>query len=231
MLAVAVGACALVASPPRALGAQPAGATSDASTAARAPQSASKIDVLLPAPPATAREGPVVRLSRVLDDDELRDLIRNGFPARLHFRVELWTVGRWVDDLDRKVDWDVFVRYDPLQKLWRVLRVYGEQFEALGQFADYGDAVAVAERSTKVPILPPKKGKRAYYNAVVDVEVLSVSDLDELEQWLRGELRPSLQGKRNPATALTRGARTLLVRLLGGEKRRYAQRSATFRAQ
>ena len=195
------------------------------------PQGAPKIDVLLPAPPSTSSESPIVRIARVLEDDELRDLIRSGFPARLHFRVELWSVGRFTDDLDRKVDWDVFVRYDPLKQVWRVLRIYGEQVEALGQFTEYADAVATVERPTKAPIAPPKKGKRAYYNAVLDVEVLSVSDLDELEQWLRGELRPSLQGKRNPATALTRGARTLLVRLLGGEKRRYAQRSATFRAQ
>jgi len=59
--------------------------------------------------------------------------------------------------------------------------------------------------------------------------VISMSDLDELERWLRGELRPAVRGKRNPGTALGRGISTLATRLLGGEKRRYEQRTETFR--
>ena len=58
--------------------------------------------------------------------------------------------------------------------------------------------------------------------------MLSVNDLDELERWLRGELRPAVRGDRNPGTALERGARTLLVRVLGGERRRYAARTGKF---
>jgi hypothetical protein len=50
-----------------------------------------------------------------------------------------------------------------------------------------------------------------------------------VERWLRGELRPAVRGEKNPGTALTRGVRTLVVRLLGGEKRHYEARSGTFR--
>jgi len=56
-----------------------------------------------------------------------------------------------------------------------------------------------------------------------------MSDLDEVERWLSGELRPAVRGKRNPGTALGRGLSTLATRLLGGEKRRYEQRTETFR--
>ena len=70
---------------------------------------------------------------------------------------------------------------------------------------------------------------RYYYAATVDVEVLSLTDLDELERWLRGELRPAVRGQRNPGTAVTRGVRTLVVRLLGGTKRHIEARSATFK--
>jgi hypothetical protein len=61
------------------------------------------------------------------------------------------------------------------------------------------------------------------------VRTLSVSDLDEVNAWLRGELRPAVSGERNPGTAISRGIRSLTTRLLGGEKREYVARSATFR--
>jgi hypothetical protein len=60
---------------------------------------------------------------------------------------------------------------------------------------------------------------------------MSMSDLDELEGWLRGELRPAVRGKKNPGTALGRGITKLATRLLGGEKRRYEQRTETFRVK
>jgi hypothetical protein len=69
-----------------------------------------------------------------------------------------------------------------------------------------------------------------YYNAELEVEMMSVNDLDELERWLRGELRPAARGERNPGTAVTRGVRSLVVRLLGSENRRYQARSGTFRS-
>ena len=91
--------------------------------------------------------------------------------------------------------------------------------------ADAGIAVG---RAVRVPLNAPNRG-RFYYNAVLDVEVLSLSDLDELERWLRGELRPAVSGRRNPGTALTRGVRTLVVRLLGGTRRHFETRTGTFR--
>ena len=59
--------------------------------------------------------------------------------------------------------------------------------------------------------------------------MLSVNDLDEVERWLRGELRPAVRGERNPGTAITRGLRSLVVGILGGENRHYEARSRTFR--
>ena len=67
------------------------------------------------------------------------------------------------------------------------------------------------------------------YNVVLDVETLSLTELDEVEQWLRGELKPAVRGKKNPGTAVSRGVRTLMIRLLGGEKRRYEARSGAFK--
>jgi hypothetical protein len=63
----------------------------------------------------------------------------------------------------------------------------------------------------------------------LDVQTLSVTDLDEVSRWLRGEVRPAFRGDRNPGTAFTRGLRSLTTRLLGGEQRGYTARTDTFR--
>ena len=61
--------------------------------------------------------------------------------------------------------------------------------------------------------------------AIAELQTLDVSDLDELERWLRGEASPAVRGKRSPGTALTRGVRSLASRLLGGEVRRLEAKS------
>ena len=202
--------------------------TADSATAGA--QAGARIEVELPPPTAAGAMGPMVRGVKIIADSKMRDLLRNGFPARLHFRVELWSTGGWLNNLEGTTQWDVVVRYDPLARTFGVARVVGERLETMGEYDDFADAVAAAERPYRVPLTPKKEGERYYYNVVLDVETLSLSDLDEVERWLRGELKPAVRGQRNPGTAITRGVRTLVVRLLGGEKRHYERRSATFRA-
>jgi len=191
-------------------------------------QSRPALDVVLPSGPSLSTDGPLVRAARVMNDTQMRDLLRNGFPARLHYRVELWTVGGWFNDLDRTAEWDVIVRYDPLDRNYRVARIVGERVTSLGQFEQYAEAQAAVELPFRAPITA-RRGRRAYYNVVLDVETLSLTELDEVERWLRGELRPAVRGQRNPVTPVTRGLRTIFVRLIGGERRHYEARSATFR--
>ena len=54
---------------------------------------------------------------------------------------------------------------------------------------------------------------------------MSVSDMDQLELWLRGA-----RWGGTGASALGSGVRTLMLRMLGGERQHYTGRSATFRA-
>ncbi len=176
-----------------------------------------------------APAGPVIRTANVIADGELKKLLENGFPAHLSYRADLWSRSGWFDDVESSIEWDVFVRYEPVTKTYRVARLIGDRAENLGRFERYEDAQAAVARPFLAP-LPARRGRaRQYYNVVLEVEVLSMSDLDELERWLRGELRPAVRGKRNPGTALGRGLSTLATRLLGGEKRRYEQRTETFR--
>ena len=199
-------------------------ATAAPASAQRGP----RIDLALPAQSALLREGPTLRGTELLGDAQLRDLVRNGFPARFTFRVELWSTGGFFNNLEASTTWDVIVRYDPLEREYEVVRIAGDQAASLGRFADVNAASDAVGRGVRAPLNAPSRS-RYYYAATLDVEVLSLSDLDELERWLRGELRPAVSGKRNPGTALTRGVRTLVVRLLGGTKRHFEARTGTFR--
>ena len=187
-----------------------------------------RVDVALPSRERMATEGPQVRAAGALADAQLLDLIRNGFPARLHFRTELWSEDGFVNDLRGTHEWDVIVRYDALDRTYKVYQSIGARGGGLvARSAQFADAREVAERWTQVPIIPRRKG-RYYYTVVLDVETLSLSDLDELERWLRGELGPAVPNPVKAGNALTRGLRTLVARLLGGERTQYQARSGRF---
>lgn len=188
-----------------------------------------RIEVHTPPQRAWADAVPTVSSSGLLADAAMRDLLANGFPARLHYRLERWKVGRWFDDIQAASEWDVIVKYDVLSKRYQVARVANKKPQSLGEYPTVEEAAGAAEAPYQTRIALPQKGQRGYYNLLLDVETLSLSDLDEVERWLRGELRPAVRGEKNPGTALTRGVRTLVIRLLGGEKRHYEARSGTFR--
>lgn len=187
------------------------------------------VQVQLPIPSRLTMEGPVVRSHHMLSDDATRELLRSGFPARLHYRVELWADGRFFDELRRDAEWDVVVRWEGVDQTYEVIQVVGDHRLSLGAFTRIEDAEAAVSRPVRVPISAPNQDRRFYYRVTLDVEALSVSDLDEVERWLKGELQPAVSGRGNPGTAFTRGLRALTTRLLGGERREYATRSPSFR--
>ena len=174
---------------------------------------------------------PLVRTSGMVADREMRSLLRSGFPARLHFRVELWSEAGWFNSLERRVEWDIVIRQDALDGSFRAVRmIIGDTMSVSRRFRTIEDLETWLAFPFQVPISARGRTGRHYYNAVLDVHVLSLSDLDEVDRWLRGEMRPAIRGDRNPTTAITRGVRTLMVRLLGGERRHYQARSGRFNA-
>lgn len=188
-----------------------------------------QLQIVLPDRTELATEPPSVRSLSLLSDGAMRNLLVNGFPARLHYRLERWTTGGWFDDIKAAAEWDVVVKYDALGKQYHVFRAVSNRAVELGKYPTIADAEEMVNTAFRAPISPAKRGQRTYYNLVLDIETLSLTELDEVEQWLRGEVKPAVRGKKNPGTAVSRGVRTLFVRLLGGEKRRYEARSGTFR--
>ncbi len=189
------------------------------------------LDIALPPPSELATLGPVVSAVHMLSSPSMRELLLQGFPAQLHFRVELWSVGGWFNEFERGTEFEVYVHYLVLEKMYEVVQVVHDRGLPLGKFARIEDAELAVARPTRVPIAALASNKRQYYSATLEVEVLQISDLDELNRWLRGELQPAIGGKNNPGTAISHGVRTLVARLLGGETRSYERRTAVFRGR
>lgn len=178
------------------------------------------------APPLTVTTpggAPAVAVGGVLADEALEEAARSGLPLRMRFRVELWR-DELFDDLVQQDAWTAVLAYEPLE------RRFLAGTDSLAAFADYGPARAALER-VYLPALTPVRPGRYYYLAFLEIETLSLSDLDELEQWLRGELEPAVRGRRSVPGALGSGLKRVLIRVLDLPARRYQARSAPFRVR
>lgn len=197
------------------------------SSTTRAPKP--HVEITLPPSAALATTPPVVRTIGVLLAGRTPELVRNGFPARLHYKMERWAAGTFVNDVKATSEWEVIADYDALAKTYRLVRATPQAAVVVGDYQTLADADAVLDDAYAAPITPPKKGEKSYYALTLTVEAMSLSDLDEVRRWLRGELRPAVSGKRNPGTAVTHGVRTLFVRILGGERVEYRATTGVFR--
>lgn len=196
-----------------------------------APVAAQRDARLVVALPKTVTDAtvPTVSALKVLDDRSLGDLLHSGFPARLHYRLELWSAGGLFDNLQRYAEWDVIVRYNPLERRYSATRIEGDRATSLGSSDAMKDIDAALGKPFTPAIAAPKGGNRYYWICTLDVEMLSVNDLDEVERWLHGELTPAVHGDRNPGTAIGRGVTTLITRVLGGKQRHYEARTREYR--
>ena len=177
------------------------------------------------APPTAASRSVVVTASNLFGDADMRDLVRSGFPASMRFRLELWRVGGLFNDLERRQEWELIIQYDPSGQRYRVARRNGDHLDDVGSYATLSTAQLMLERPLRMALLPEREGTRYYYNLVLNIEALSVSDMDQVERWLRG-----VRGG-GAAASIGNGMRTLMLRMLGGETRTYERRSGTFVAE
>lgn len=165
---------------------------------------------------------PVLEVGPLLDDPALRDALGSGLPLRFNLRVELWQRGLF----DRLVQaQEVFLAMvrDPLTRELTL-----DDGRAERRFASLADAQAAIRGSLRAGALRPQERGRYYYLARLEVETLSLSDLDELRHWLRGEVRPAVEGGSSAGRALERGLRRVLIRIIGLPTRSFEARSRTF---
>lgn len=170
-------------------------------------------------------EGTVVlRFGDFLEEGALRDALESGLPVRILVRTQLWK-DRFFDSQVGQAEWRASVIFDPLDGTYQVLAPGDPALDVTLESLD--EARLALQRNFQVPLRPTEEGSY-YYLARIEVETLSLSDLEELQRWLGGELAPAVEGEGEVEGAMARGVRRLFVRVLGLPTRRFQLRTPTF---
>ncbi len=167
-----------------------------------------------------------VQATHLLDDGRFLDLMRSGFPLRLHYRLELWrSRANWFDRYITGVEWDAVARHDPLAEEFILIRT-GGSVTRYNTTEDLAAALAVPYRVT----IDPRGDGRFYLVGHLDVTTLNDTDLEELTRWLKGDITPAVSGHENFGDALAHGAQRALIRIAGLPTVTLEGRSANFPA-
>ncbi len=165
-----------------------------------------------------------IRIGDLLTEGGITEALHSGLPVRIRIAAELWKDG-FFDSQKGRGEWRASVIYDPLGGRYRVATGTAGSAELS---ADTLAEVHEALRSGFHLPLRPREPGRFYYLGQVEVETLSLSDLEELQRWLRGDLAPAVVGDEPVQTAVGRGLRRALIRILGLPARRFRVRTPAF---
>jgi hypothetical protein len=165
-----------------------------------------------------------VEVGNLLEDPDLLEAVHSGLPLRIRILTQLWKEG-FFDNVTGRHEWRASVLFDPLTRRYRVQT--GAEEGVIHEVNTLEEARQTLQLTLDIPIRPQEEG-RYYYEADVEMETLSLSDFEELQRWLQGELGPAVRGEDDVGGAMARGVRRLLVRMLGLPARKFQVRSPTF---
>jgi len=170
-----------------------------------------------------------VGLGTLLLQGGLSQALQSGLPVRIRVVAELWK-DRFFDGQEGRSEWRATLVFDPLERRYRFGASSREgEVEAGNQpVENLADAQARLEALFRLPLRPRSEGT-FYYTTQIEVETLSLSDLDELQRWLRGDLAPAVGGEGDVEGAVGKGLRRLMVRMLSLPTRRIRVRTDPFR--
>jgi hypothetical protein len=168
---------------------------------------------------------PVIRVGPVLADSELERAATSGLPLRVRVRVEMWR-DRFFDQLVDTTSWSTVIVHEPISEQFFVRSLPATRGSR--RASSFASARQAVESEYLLSMSPPSPC-RYYYTVSLQIETLSVSDLEELERWLQGELQPAVSGQRSVPGAIGQGAKRLLLRMLDLPERRYEARTGRFR--
>ena len=177
--------------------------------------------------PAPLDHSALLSVGPILGEADLAEVLRSGLPVRMRFRTELWR-DELLDDLVDDVQFVLVLRYEPIARRYELFDA--RRGPTAGYHSSYADVRAVVESSYALALRPRAPG-RYYYLASLEVETLALSDLDELQGWLRGELTPAVGGGGSLLGAIGNGAKRVFIRVLALPARRVEARSPPFRVR
>lgn len=175
---------------------------------------------------SVSHDGAVARVQAtgLLANGKFVDLMRSGFPLRLHYRLELWAErSGWFDRYVRGAEWDAVARHDPLSDDYFLVRT-GGSVTRYSSTEDLAKALAIPYRVA----LKAEGTGRFYLVCRLEVTTLNDTDLEELTRWLKGDVTPAVSGHESLGQALAHGAQRVLVRIAGLPTLTLEGRSAVF---
>lgn len=170
--------------------------------------------------PATG--GLALELATVLEDGGLRRALHSGLPIRIEVSVELWRDG-FFDQQEAGGTWRASVLHDAVTQTYE-FQIEDEEPVSLPDLARVAQELQAGFESE----VRPRREGRYYYLAEVELQTLSLSDLEELGRWLQGDLGPLVEGEESAETAVARGLRRVMVRALRLPARRERLRTPSF---
>jgi hypothetical protein len=168
---------------------------------------------------------PVVRATNLMSDGAFEGSLRNGFPVRFEFRLGLWRDAWLYDRPAGELTRDVVVVLDPVTNTYQLIRSPDSTVATLPDVRSLDSALATP---FTVDVVPLHQAGRYYYIATLDAESLPLSELEEIERWLRGDLGRALTQRGDVNNAFSRGARLIMIRLSGLPHRSLQARTAKF---
>jgi hypothetical protein len=166
-----------------------------------------------------------VRPVDIFADSALVRPLLSGLPLRFHFQLELWHDKFFADALVERTSWSLILYQEPLSGEFNLRRSWD-----IGRdewYSDLESVTQVLESWYRSPFAGPAPGSGSYYyEARLEIEILSLGDLDELEDWLRGDVVGERSGV---GSAFTRGLKRLFIRLIGLSARKLGARTDVFR--
>lgn len=169
----------------------------------------------------------IVTITDLLSDESLVEAVTSGLPLRISLRIQLWKDGLF-DSQKGRFEWRATVLFDPLTRRFRIQTSDKAGSEVEVNTLD--EARRALQLTLDMPLRPQESGD-FYYSGGLEMETLSLSDLEELQRWLQGELVPVVAGERDVEGALAKGARRVLVRMLGLPAKRIPIQSPKFHVE
>jgi hypothetical protein len=183
------------------------------------------IQIGLPQANLIARDAPQVATLNLLTDSDDEALIKKGFPSQLRYTVALWPAEGMVGRSIASTDWRVIVDYEPLERIFRVVRFTRQDgYQSLGSYRSFRDVIALLGRPYQPRIRAPSEPGRYFYTANLEVERMAENDLAEMRSWLG----TAVSSERNPGSALMGFIGSLVRQLIGAPKREYSGKSEVF---
>lgn len=165
-----------------------------------------------------------VRVEDLLDAP-VREALRSGLPARIQLRVEAWR--------HRSRLWDVQVeeailgyrvRFDVLDEEYQIFDEGGRRLAAVTTPEEVEAWVGVETGFDLLPVEELETGLRYYVVAEAQLSPLSVEEMRDLQEWVRGNLR----GGRSRLTGVSEQILGILRNTMGLGERRGLGRTAPF---